>query len=57
MIRENWLKNVTRLNQKIKVKCKDKINDGIFKGIDEQGFLLLEHNNKLTKISTGEVFF
>ena len=57
IIRENWLKNVTRLNQKIKVKCKDKINDGIFKGIDEQGFLLLEHNNKLTKISTGEVFF
>ena len=57
IIRENWLKNVTRLNQKIKVKRKDKIDEGIFKGIDEQGLLLLEHNNKIIKISTGEVFF
>ena len=56
-IRKNWLKYAARLNQKIKVKRKDKIDEGIFNGIDEQGLLLLEQDNKQLKISVAEVLF
>lgn len=57
IIREKWLKFASGLNQKIKVKRKDEIKEGIFKGIDEQGLLLLQQGNDIIKISVAEVFF
>ena len=57
LVKEKWLHYAANLNNKIKVKFRDKISDGIFKGIDEQGLLLLEQENKTIKISTAEVFF
>ncbi len=57
LIREKWLTYAARLNQKIKVKRKDNIDEGIFCGIDEQGLLLLKQDNKQVKISVAEVFF
>lgn len=57
IIRQEWLKYASHLNKKIKVKRKDKIDEGIFKGIDEQGLLLLQQEDKITKISVAEVFF
>ena len=56
-IREKWLKYAARLNQKIKIKYNNKYDEGIFKGIDEDGLLLLEQGNKQIKISVAEVFF
>lgn len=56
-IREKWLDYAARLNQKIKVKRKDNIDEGIFCGIDEQGLLLLKQDDKQIKISVAEVFF
>ena len=56
-IREKWLDYAARLNQKIKVKRKDNIDEGIFCGIDEQGLLLLKQDDKQVKISVAEVFF
>lgn len=57
MVRKKWLKFASGLNQKIKVKRKDEIKEGIFKGIDEQGLLLLQQDNDIIKISVAEVFF
>jgi BirA family biotin operon repressor/biotin-[acetyl-CoA-carboxylase] ligase len=57
IIREKWLKYASGLNQEIKVKRKEHIDTGIFKGIDEQGLLLLQQDNNLIKISVAEVFF
>lgn len=54
-IRLNWLKYAYRLNQEIKIKNNSAIQ-GIYKGIDENGFLLLEQDNKVTKISVGDIF-
>ena len=45
------------INQKIKVKRQNRIDEGIFKGIDEQGLLLLEQKDKITAIAVAEVFF
>jgi biotin-(acetyl-CoA carboxylase) ligase len=57
LIRKKWLSYAARLNQEIKVKRKDNIDIGIFRGIDEHGFLLLEQSGKQQKISVAEVFF
>ena len=54
-IRLNWLKYAYRLNQEIKIKNNSAIQ-GIYKGIDENGFLLLEQDKKVTKISAGDIF-
>ena len=57
LIREKWLNYAARINQKIKVRLKNSIDEGVFIGIDEQGFLLLKKDNIITKISVAEVFF
>ena len=57
IIREKWLRYASHLNRKIMVKRKNMVDEGIFKGIDEQGLLLLEQEDKLTAIAVAEVFF
>ena len=56
LIRAKWLKFASYINQKIKVKRQNRIDEGIFKGIDEQGLLLLEQKDKITAIAVAEVF-
>ena len=55
-IRQKWLKYATKLNQIIKVRRKNNAEEGIFRGIDEKGLLLLEQNKKIQKIAVAEVF-
>lgn len=55
-IRQKWLEFAKYINSPIKVRCSDYIKEGIFKGIDEQGFLLLEQENTIIKIAAGDVF-
>ena len=57
LIRDKWLQYAVKLNEKIKVKRKEQTDEGIFKGIDEHGLLLLEQKGKIIKISSAEVFF
>ncbi len=51
-IRKIWLEGAYRLNQEIVV---DKKIRGIFRDFDEEGNLILEIENKLEKISVGDV--
>lgn len=55
-IRRQWLKYAHRLGQMIKIVQKDKVKEGIFKGIDEQGLLLLEQGSGIVKVAVGDVF-
>ena len=57
LLRIKWLQYASHLDQKIKVKRKNNVEEGIFKGIDEQGLLLLEQDSKISKIAVAEVFF
>lgn len=57
LVREKWLGLASHINEKIKARLKDKVEEGIFKGIDEQGLLLLQQDNEIIKISVAEVFF
>lgn len=56
LIREAWLRYAYRLNQTIRVRCESNETEGVFKGIDEQGYLLLEQKEKVLRISAGDVF-
>ena len=52
-IREKWLKNCYKLNEKITVNN----TDGIFKNIDKDGTLVIELNNgEFSYIKSGDVF-
>ena len=55
-IRQRWINYAYRLNASIMICQSSKTQTGIFKGIDEQGFLLLEHNGEISKIAAGDVF-
>ena len=56
IIRQKWLEFAKYLNSPIKVRYSDYTKEGLFKGIDEQGFLLLEQEDTITKIAAGDVF-
>lgn len=56
LIRQKWLEHALYINSLIKVSLKDIVEEGIFKGIDEQGLLLLETNSSIKKIAAGDVF-
>lgn len=52
---KKWLAYAYRLGEKIKVSQNGKVREGIFKGIDEQGFLLLEQDKNIIKIAAGDI--
>ncbi len=56
IIRQKWLEFAKYLNSPIKVRYSDYTKEGLFKGIDEHGFLLLEQEDTITKIAAGDVF-
>ncbi len=55
-IRSAWLELAAFLDEKITVNCTAKNISGIFKGIDEQGLLLLKQEEKIIYIAAGDVF-
>lgn len=54
-IREEWLENAHGLNQKLKVNIPGHEKEGVFKGIDETGALLLDIDGREEKIYSGEI--
>lgn len=56
-IKDNWLKNAKNLGQEIVVKFDNNEIKGIFIGVDENGYLLLEKNGQVEKIYAGDVFY
>lgn len=56
-VKEQWLKKALGLNREISVNLPRQSLDGIFRGIDDNGCLLLETAGKITKIAAGDVFF
>jgi len=56
-IREIWLKHAYKINEEIKARLPKETLHGIFRGIDEEGVLLLElKDGTIRKINSGEVF-
>ncbi len=55
-IRNLWLERAFNLNQEIAVNLPNQSLRGIFRNLDEQGNLLLEINNQIQLIASGEVF-
>jgi BirA family biotin operon repressor/biotin-[acetyl-CoA-carboxylase] ligase len=56
-IRQTWLSHAAGLNRPIIVKRENSEQHGIFQGLDSDGRLLLQHNNQITAVSVGDVFF
>jgi len=57
VIRELWLSAVYGLEKEISVVTENNSIKGIFKGIGNEGELLLEVDNIIKKIYTGDVFY
>lgn len=55
-IREQWLQFARGLGGEIKVNLENTALEGIFKGLDAGGALLLERQGKTEKIYAGDVF-
>ena len=56
-IRKSWLKRAHGLDQPITARTGTREVSGIFKGIDEEGALILDQNGALSSITATEVFF
>lgn len=55
-IRKLWITYAYNLNRQIKVKCRDKVIEGTFKGINIEGAILIENSEKeTTKVTLGEI--
>lgn len=57
MIRNKWLQNAKGLQQEIKVNLEKEVICGIFRGIAQNGALLLEKDGKTEQIFAGDVFY
>ena len=55
-IREQWMRKAAFMDQEIQVNLADGKDKGVFKGIDENGALILEKDGEIKKILSGEVF-
>ncbi|MDI2113515.1 biotin--[acetyl-CoA-carboxylase] ligase [Commensalibacter nepenthis] len=56
LIRKSWLKKGLPLGSSLTVTSGNKKYIGIYKGIDEKGFLLLQTETELKHLSAGELF-
>ena len=56
-VRDKWMSKARSLNEQISVRLPKEELSGIFRGIDEAGQLCLEHDGKITKVASGDVFF
>ena len=56
-IRREWLAHVKSLDEEILVRLEDEELEGIFRGVDEHGSLLLETSGRIRRIYAGDVFY
>ena len=56
-IKEIWLQNAGGLNEEISVNLEKKVERGFFRGIGDDGALLLDQNGSITRIYAGDVFY
>ncbi|MGM0423241.1 MAG: biotin--[acetyl-CoA-carboxylase] ligase, partial [Pseudomonadota bacterium] len=56
-VREAWLAKAHGLESRITVRLPQSEQQGVFKGIDQDGCLILETENGRQKIASGDVFF
>ncbi len=56
-LRLDWLQNAKGIGEKITVRQNDKVQKGIFEGIDENADLILRIGDKKQKILAGDVFY
>lgn len=56
-ILNDWRAKCKMIGDKISISENDKIKTGIFYDIDENGYLILKHNNSIEKIHFGDVGF
>ena len=56
IIKNDWLKYAYNLNKNIKIKLNDTEYFGIFKGIDDDGAILLKNNENFIKFYSADVF-
>ncbi len=54
-VREAWLESAWKLNENIKVRLASEEISGMFRGVDEEGFGLIETKNGLEKLNQGDV--
>ncbi len=54
-IQSLWMKEAANLEKKITVDLQGKTQEGIFKGIDEEGALMLVSSQGLVKVNAGEI--
>lgn len=57
VIKETWLRNVKGLNEFILVNSEQGQKRGVFKGVDDNGMLLLGTENGIEKIYAGDVLY
>lgn len=55
-VRQEWLKYAVGIGTEIKIMQERTEKRGIFYGIDDTGLLLLKKNEKIEKISAGDIF-
>lgn len=55
-IRKEWLAHAANLGREIRVNLEHESFCGIFKGLDENGGLLVEREGRVEKIYAGDVF-
>lgn len=57
-IREKWLNSAYGIGRQITVKIPGQdVRDGVFTGIDDDGFMMLEVKGKIERVSTADIFF
>jgi BirA family biotin operon repressor/biotin-[acetyl-CoA-carboxylase] ligase len=55
-IRADWLKRAAGLGEILRVRLPERQLSGLFKGLDDNGRLLLEQGGRISAITAGEVF-
>lgn len=55
-LRKEVLKNLYKLNQEISFKNNNQVVSGVLVGIDEQGRVMIQIDNKAERFSAGEIF-
>lgn len=56
VIKDQWMSRAAYLNEEIEVRLPNARTSGIFKGIDNDGALILEKDHKTQRFLSGEVF-
>lgn len=57
IIKQKWLDNAKSLGKEIIVKFENDEKKGLFSGVDDNGYLLLDIDGSIEKIYAGDVFY